>query len=55
MPHTGIRWQGIRSINGFGARVPLLFGAVLAFAAAILFTFLSTSSRGKIELEFFWR
>lgn len=46
---AGILWQGIGSFNGFGARAPFLFGAVLAITAAILLVFLSTSSRGKIE------
>ncbi|MBI5714268.1 MAG: hypothetical protein HZC38_12730 [Chloroflexi bacterium] len=46
---AGILWQGMGSFNGFGARAPFLFGSVLAITAAILLSFLSTSSRGKIE------
>lgn len=46
---AGILWQGIGSFNGFGVRAPFLFGSVLAVAAAILLSFLTTSPRGKIE------
>lgn len=46
---AGILWQGVGSFNGFGARAPFLFGSVLAITAAILLSFLATSSRGKIE------
>ncbi len=34
---AGILWQGVGDWTGFGASAPFLFGAVLSFAAAILF------------------
>jgi MFS family permease len=36
---AGILWQGVGSWSGFGASAPFLFGAVMAFCAALLMIF----------------
>lgn len=41
---AGILWQGIGSWPGWGPAAPFMFGAVLAAAAALLFTFWHTTS-----------